>query len=68
MKSCKSKFFNYRRFEHFKHEEENVDKSTDEFKNIMLSVFGGGMKTKHVKILFNNVQQSILMYTRLDLN
>lgn len=41
MKSCKSKFFNYRRFEYFKHEEENVDKSADEFKNIMLSVFGG---------------------------
>lgn len=49
MKSCKSKFFNYRRFEYFKHEEENVDKSTDEFKNIMLSVFGGAWKQSMLK-------------------
>lgn len=63
MESC----INHRRFEYYKYEEENGDKRADKFKNNMLSMFGG-MKTKHVKILINDVQQRMLMYTRLDLN
>lgn len=63
MESC----INHRRFKYYKYEEENGDKRADKFKNNMLSMFGG-MKTKHVKILINDVQQRMLMYTRLDLN